>query len=152
MSEPIKVKEAQIAIFGLKESELKNQKDIGLKFTPNEAKFNDNYLQNPFDSDSDYRIFNFLTSSEPTFYDTKITNVASTNTVLTIKMEVEGQKFFSSRRIYSILDFLSEIGGFSGIFIPIASAILKILQTQKLYTISLIKHMQPLLRKSVQSE
>ena len=87
MSEPIKVKEAQIAILGLKQSELNITKDIGFKVTPNEAKFNDAYFQNLIDSDSDYKIFNFLTSSDQTVLDTKI-NLASKNTVLTIKMEV----------------------------------------------------------------
>ena len=53
----------------------------------------------------------------------------------------------SIRTVYGIFDFLSEMGGLISIWMPLASFLLKLLQIPRLYPVSLIKKMVPVIRK-----
>ena len=70
----------------------------------------------------------------------KITN----STLCIVKLSLNRLSIANSRTVYSIVDFLAEIGGLYGLLIIGAEKLIKLLNTQKLYVVSLIKHMQPI--------
>jgi hypothetical protein len=49
-------------------------------------------------------------------------------------------------KVYGIFDFLSEMGGLISIWMPLASFLLKILKIPRLYIVSLMKQMEPVMR------
>ena len=70
----------------------------------------------------------------------KITN----STLCIVKLSLNRLSIANSRTVYSVVDFLAEIGGLYGLLIIGAEKLIKLLNKQKLYVVSLIKHMQPI--------
>lgn len=68
---------------------------------------------------------------------------ASNNTLGIYQFTLDRLTIKSSRSVYNFIDYLAEIGGFYGLLTIGAQMLIKLLNTHKLYIVSLIKHMEP---------
>jgi hypothetical protein len=83
---------------------------------------------------------------ERTFNDPmkKFFGLASKNTFGVFILDLNRITIKSSRNVYTVIDFIAEIGGLYGILTLAFQFFLDSLFTPRMYIISLIKHMEPL--------
>ena len=75
--------------------------------------------------------------------------VASNSTLSINRLDLNRIAVKSSRTVYTILDFVSEIGGFYGLLTLSIQIFINALFTPQMFLVSLIKHVEPLYPQSI---